>query len=816
MVSLQRVRFRMHSILALGICLLLFSTIPAHQLQAATKQQEINNALADFKDGQFQRTSLANVVRSDPNALVSDQVGGVQLGPVGLLKSWKPGVFTLPKPIFGMGSVAFGNRIFIIGGLAGGGANAQRTAEVWSVAVSQLDGALLGSGWDAEPSLIPVQGSDQGLDGSSPNFTTPVAPIAYPAVTSVADASGANGYIYVIGGNANIGNFDFSSYAVRIATVTNGRISGNWVEQTTARIPSLDPNNPFIPSRGAQEAMAVTAQVGGKTYVYLIGGLQRFINGASTVSSGLKTVFYARVGSGGKLYKPSTSGDSAANEGWERNPQDIPVTNPASVAGLWDASAVADNFVASTLSAANAIYVIGGQVTPAQDQVTASYSSTVYRALINSNGTLNWNGWQGVVLSPRSQSTAIAFRGNIYMAGGVPNGNTSTNSDGVVLTSYVEDDLTLHQFDNLPVGIDGNGTNFLQSNGTGNGVLPRPRKLHSSVLVRADASSPTSAFMYVLGGIGAPDDLGTDDNGSDTVFYGKIGGGEDVSTTGYAADGWYYGQPFNVAQQFNQVQVQEIDWTSNLTRTTSEMDIALDYRLSNSNDCATATWDEWLPLDGLPNDALHFSADGQNLATIADATARCFQYRARLTTADPFATPVLLNVSVKVNVPGGPDLSLKSLTDQRGIGNAFLGLSVVIQNVNTVDPPTLAADIDKKGSFFVDLCIFGPGVPVVPPTLPLTTQNMQCSKAYANVNRSLMGPDVTYTIPQWKDSVTNNVVNLTQYFKQPGTYNVIVATDSFNNVDEGLKGGENNNVSQTFTFNVAKTGIQVSLPLVGK
>lgn len=818
MLRLQRTRYRMPGLMIVGMCLLLLSSFPSAVTQAATKQQEINNALADFKDGQFQRASLTNSLRSGPNDKVTDKLGGVQLGPVGLLKGWKPGLFTLPKKLYSMGAAAIGSRIFLVGGLtpSGVGTGTQRVADVWSVGVSPLDGALLDPGWQAEPALPAVQGSDQ----TNPNLTAPVAPIASPSVVATSDAAGLNGFIYVIGGNAAIGTVDYSSYAVRIGTVANGRVTG-WQEQIGARLPSLEPTNPFIKSLGAQQAMAVTAQIGGVTYVYLMGGIQRSISGGSTVSTGLKTVFYARVGAGGKLFKPS----SPSTEGWDRmapggvtQAGDIPVQSAEDVAGLWDASAVADNYVASTQAVANAIYLIGGQVTPTPQesgqQVAASYSSVVYRALIQPNGELNWGGVpNGVLLSPRSQSSAVAFRGNIYMTGGVPNGTTSLDSDSSVLTTYVEDDLSLHRFLNLPPPIQGDTTNFLQSSG----VLPNPRKLHSSVLVRADASSPNSAFLFVLGGIGAPDSDLTDDNGSDTVLYGKIGGGEDVSTTGYASDGWYYAQPFDVAQQFSQVQVQEIDWTTVLTRTTANMDIALDYRLSSSNNCASATWSEWTPLDGSPD--TNTSVDGQNSATIVDPSSRCFQYRAHLTTSDAFATPILLNVSVKVNIPGSPDLSPKTVASQQGVNGAFLGLNVVIQNVNTIDPPTLAADIDQKGSFFVDLCIFGPNPApgsVVAPTLPLTTQNPQCSKAYANVNRSLMGANVNFSIVQWRDTATNQVVNLVDYFKQPGSYTVIAAVDSFNNVNEGDKGQENNNVSQPVSFNVAKIGRQVSLPFASK
>ena len=66
-----------------------------------------------------------------------------------------------------------------------------------------------------------------------------------------------------------------------------------------------------------QSAVALSHTIGGMTYVYLIGGLQRYLSGGSAQSAGLKTVFYARVGAGGKLFKPSSPG----TEGWDKLPQ---------------------------------------------------------------------------------------------------------------------------------------------------------------------------------------------------------------------------------------------------------------------------------------------------------------------------------------------------------------------------------------------------------------------------------------------------------------------------------------------------------------
>jgi hypothetical protein len=805
MLTLLRSPKHARGLLILGICLLLLSSFPPLSTLAATKQQEINNALDDFKNGNFQRSSLSTLVRPPTQGdKLADKVGAVQLGPIGLLKTWARPQFRLPKKLYRMGAASFGNRIFLMGGFTPntGSFGSSRVAEVWSTPISLVDGSPINSTWDAEPALPAVVGSNQ----TSPNFAAPTAPVASPAVTTVADSSGLNGYIYVIGGSSAFGTFDFSSYAVRIGTVTNGRITG-WLEQTGARVPSPDPANPFG-QLGVQSAVALSHQIGGTTYVYLLGGLQRYLSGGVAQSSGIKAVFYARVGAGGKLFKPSSPG----TEGWDKFAADLPV--PFSASGLWDASGTADNYVASSLAtSADAIYLIGGQLTP---NPSPTYSSIVYRATINSNGTLTWD-WQGTMPTPRIGSSAIPFRGNLYVNGG--QASTNSEPDKAVLTSYVEDDLTLHTFSNLSGGLGGEGTNFLTSD-----ALPVPRSLHSSVLVPAGANSPNAGFLYVLGGLGSTSDADTsDDNGADTMIYGKIGGGEDISSTGYASDGWYYGQPFDVAQQFSQVQVQEVNWTTVVTRTTAEMDVAMDYRLSSSNSCTSATWGDWTQMTSSTDG--HRSSNGQNSWPIANTTARCFQYRARLSTADTFATPALLNVSVKIVIPGSPDLSVKSISDRRGAGNAFTGLNVIIQNVNLAAPPTLAADVEGPGSFYVDMCIFGPGTaaapPVAtPPTLPLSPQNKQCSKVFANIDKSAIGANSTYPVTAWYDTGTEQLANIRDYFKTPGVYTVIVAVDSYVDdptasprgfVDEGDQ-GEGNNVSQPFTFTVQSTGYGIYLP----
>jgi hypothetical protein len=388
-----------------------------------------------------------------------------------------------------------------------------------------------------------------------------------------------------------------------------------------------------------------------------------------------------------------------------------------------------------------------------------------------------------------------------------------------VLTTYVENNLRLHNFGALGVGSDFlENPSALSVAGGGPGT---PRTTHGTILVPAGPQAPNAAFIYMLGGRGdLSDGDSSDDQGSDAIVMAKIGGDEDISNTGYAPDGLYYSKVYPIT--FDQAEVRQISWATQITTTATPMDIAIDYRVSNDSDCNNPTWTDasWQPLDGAPADANFRSIDGQNVVDITSVPAHCFQYRATLTSSsDLKQTPSLLNLSIRIFVPGNPDLSVKTLSARRGANNSFTGLNVIIQNVNQISPPTLAADVEGGGSFYVDLCIYGPNASGAAPTLPLTPSNKQCSKAFSNVDKSALGPNANYPVTRWYDTATEQPVELISYFQQPGTYTVYVAVDSYVHdstlfpkgfVDEGDQ-GESNNVSAALTFDVQSVGRAIYL-----
>jgi hypothetical protein len=483
---------------------------------------------------------------------------------------------------------------------------------------------------------------------------------------------------------------------------------------------------------------------------------------------------------------------------------------------------MADHFVASTGASQDALYVVGGQVTPGSIAELPIYSSAAYRAVIGNDGQLDWD-WEGTLPETRRGLSGVPFRGQLYAVGGFP--SNSDQPDRGLLTSYVEDDLTLHQFSFDPPGTVSGNSNFLKSE-----ALPvnQPRASHATVIVAADATSANSAFIYVLGGRGETNPLNPNDQTNaalDSVIFGKIGGSEDVAVTGYASDGWYYSKPFPI--NITNAQLKEISWATVIDRTTApNADIRVDFRVSSADTCDSANWTEssWLehPLDGSPDDAFN-SVPGQNAANVANLAARCFQYRAKLSTDNFQVTPSLLNLSIEIFVPGNPDLSVQTLSAQYS-GKLFTGLNVVIQNVNLLVPPALKADIERGGSFAVDLCIYGPNVSGPAPILPLTLANKGCSTANRQVDKAIMGPNASYSVTGWYDTVTDQPINLLEYFRKPGTYTVYAAVDSTVDdpavwprgyVDEGdgaLNPGENNNVSGPITFSVQAVGYGLYLP----
>src|SRR5262245_36675979 len=116
MITTLRCSRRYRGLLFLGICLLILAAIPARPANASLISQAVDNSLAEFTRGTFQRTSLGTIRAPSSIGKVVDQTGAVQLLPIGVLKQWFNSPFLLQEKVTDAATVALGNRIFVIGG----------------------------------------------------------------------------------------------------------------------------------------------------------------------------------------------------------------------------------------------------------------------------------------------------------------------------------------------------------------------------------------------------------------------------------------------------------------------------------------------------------------------------------------------------------------------------------------------------------------------------------------------------------------------------------------------------------------------------
>jgi hypothetical protein len=426
----------------------------------------------------------------------------------------------------------------------------------------------------------------------------------------------------------------------------------------------------------------------------------------------------------------------------------------------------------------DALYIMGGQYQSSvgnELEVTDRYSSAVYRAVIQNAGTIAWQTDTPAPTLPSARVglSGVQFGGALYMAGGQPPGQL-TQPETKVLSTLIEDDFTLARL--------GQGSNFQSSDTT----LPAPRSRHATVVVRGIPSqqSPNPAYVYVIGGLGRTDDGDTsDDQGSGTLIMGRIGTSTDTETPAFAKEGWYYSAVYDIV--FNGAQVQEILWSTVITRPS---DIKLEYRVSTDADCispAQLLTRLFSAVDGSTTDAF-FSKNGANQQSLGTPpAARCFQYRAKLSNSAVglLTSPSLLNVSIRVQIPGFPDLRVLTLKAEQDTEQRLTGLNVDIWNhSDRVGEPTQPADAEEPGgSFFVDLFIFGPGETDNPPEIPFATIPPG-DKACVDIPKSQMGVDAILTITQWytaTDSTCHTVPqDILRFFTRPGKYIVYVAVDT--------------------------------------
>lgn len=782
----------------------------------------IANEQTEFVGGKFRRTALTSRLSPDDSPYFADQPGGIQLMPIGALTDFSVVNGRLPTKLSEMGVVTMGNYIIIIGGSEridkdSGFPDEVPSDKVW---VGEVDGTTglppVKNAWVSALSLPPIQASNFGdlVNG----MDDPVGPVVFPAVVGVPDSDNSEqGYVYVIGGFVRPDELgeNISSAGVHIGRLENGTIS-SWQTGPTLRHPD-DSSRTF----GIHSATATYATVGDTTYVYVLGGFQSYLEEIDR--NGSRYIFYAKVGTNGKLLSPVTN-----EEGWEvmrqsdsTSPILIPVPEGATGAeslGLWLSSSVQYQGTDPDGNELDpSLYLIGGQRRKlGQQEDPNSFSNIIFRAKIESDGRLTWNGTANLPQSPLSSMESAQFNGNLYIAGGKTHeqdaGSKSWSSDGSyqdVLSSFFDETMQIDDF--------------------ASNDMKRHRFDHGLSIVRKTTQITSSlAFFYVLAGRSDTSPTDPDDEysnfGTDTILFSRID--PDEATPVYSLKGgWYYSNVFDISQYNNaetkKTGVLGVNWSAAVSRTeTIVSDIKLEYRVDdlacdNGLVFAGEKAKQWRPLSTTlelsTTERLYMSDPGGNkadfLAEDVDGELQCFQYRAYLSTKHVNYTPVLLNVGLRVITDKEPDLYVDQMIPRQADGSdTFIGLDITIRNLfeNEVDK---TADANFDGNFpvnfYTDLYIFSPGQPYFtednPPEMPFiegvsTPLTATHHHFYATIPREQMAANTTFPPSsddqspwdgKWKYAEGENIndpVDMQEIMSgldDTGTYTACVVVDSY-------------------------------------
>ncbi len=812
-------------------------TSPPELTAGSVETIEFDNTLdtSQFGGGRFRRTALSTKQLPQYSPIIEDQPGAIQLMPIGALTEFSILKGRLPTKITDMGVVTLGNYIIIIGGNERtdvDGLNfprVDRTDNVWVGEVNTNNGMPpLANNWTAAPALQAVQTSKIDLLAGGD-----VAPLSYPAVVAVPDSPGSSdGYIYVIGGFVSPPGLDasISSAAVHVGRFEDGTLT--WLPaDTDLMLPIVNPNPTTEGwTFGVHAAEAQMARINDKTYIYLLGGLQNYLEQDDNIN-GSPYIFYAEVGSNGSLQNPQTGdkGWAVIQQPGTEEPLQIPVPADATFddMGLWYSSSVHyDEMDTDGDITGVALYLIGGQRRKEGVQDNYKYSNFIYKATIQDDGTLQWDDWSGTLpQSPLSGMEATNYDQNVYIPGG--RRFVQDQGDWVADEEY-EEVLSTFIGDDMQIESDTFASNDMKRNRYDHGV---------SIIESTNEQSSTLAFFYVVAGRsdvypnGHPQaGEGTDPDdprsnyGTDTILFSRIDPDDAIPV--YSLNGgWYYSRPIDVSS-YNNTETEKTDivgvsWSAAVSRTeTITTDIMLEYRV-DSQECEaplvfeSADASRWRPLSMTQeltstNQPIYYSKlDGSNSGNIeaedSEQEINCFQYRAQFMTYHRNYTPILLNVGLEALTDKQPDLWVEELVPKTSDTDetTFVGLDVVIKNYFEKDK-TANADFDgnSEKNFYIDMYIFSPGqqwfTPENPPTIPFIEGESEPVEShhhfYATLEREEMPAEATF--PQdpnnqtkwneeWKYAEGDNfnepvdIENIMRGLNETGTYTACVVVDSY-------------------------------------
>lgn len=227
-----------------------------------------------------------------------------------------------------------------------------------------------------------------------------------------------NGYVYMIGGAEN-GVGDITTETIEYAPINADGTLGSWVADTSHELPT---------------ARIFPGAVAYNGYMYVLGGRQ------GSAGAYLKSVLYAPISSTGALSASwasaggnTTNGGQGAGvtayngylyslggyDGVDYNTVQYAAINSNGTIGAWTTNANNFTTARSNLSAFaynGYMYMAGGE--------GASLMNDIQYAVINSNGSLGTWSYAGRFEGARKDFTITAYNGFIYVTGG----NDSTDS----------------------------------------------------------------------------------------------------------------------------------------------------------------------------------------------------------------------------------------------------------------------------------------------------------------------------------------------------------------------------------------------------
>lgn len=798
--------------------------------QGASEIQALDNSQVQFARGAYQRTALTTDVNPVTTA-PADIAGAVQLVPTGALKPWEKIAVELPDVRSDAGAVVIGNRLFVVAGSNATG----ETDSVFSASINQVLGDILAHDVPAtSPRYVNQNWLNDPLPATTlvPGCSVPISRRTRAAVAGL-PISANTGFIYVVGGSSleseNCLGYRVTGSAVQIGAVAaDGSIS--W--SNGPQLPS-DPVAGISTPRGVEDASATVVRTSsGKTYLYVIGGLSAYTT--------LLGDYVTRVET--SVYRAEVNTATGALGTWQRDPDSVPLLT-SGAQGIYDHTAV--HVTSTTNTAAGSTVadgiVIAGGFTQVGD---AGLNTFVYRATVNpADGDLTWDSTPSVDgnqvtlgLGGFSSQSAVSYNNKLYMIGGRPENNTTVDR---VLSATYDDALNIKQ---LPAG----SGYFIGQDAP---VLPSP--VFDSGAAIMDAQPPPDNPNYALGTAWALVVGGNAANGNPTaaIFRGRIGG-EEADGSIRASEGWYYSQPFNVtfaqagggAKNARLLSIQYAAGIDRGANTNADMIVQFRKTLRSDPSCPDdsvfAATDKWYTLDA--DTATPFysrnstSADPFNRVTLREAfgsedfVATCFQYRARFIqngldannqpfpAANPGASPKLFSMNIEKVVAGNPDIRIpQGGFGYNAPGGRLSSLNMAIQNLSLDgrDSTTNAGLEGDDGGFWVHLCVAyaapGQGAPTLNlPALPLADgQKPACSRAYYQVYKWQMTAGSQLALinsgdQRWFDQSTNVPINdIRTLFSEPGTYRVALLLDTWNYVNEGVAGEQNNRGEEAYSNN---------------